>query len=111
MRTLWDRIRKQNLDYLLSLRVHLGYFGPFIFSGFNRRILVYTITSRMEENFVKLMAIIVGAGIIGSVIGAVVGVATKDKRLRIGTAAGVGFLIGAVVGATAGVFASLTGNL
>ena len=65
----------------------------------------------MESVLIKLFAMALCSGIVGSIIGGMVGYFSGDPRLRLGNSTGIGFLIGAAIGATVAVFANLGGRL
>lgn len=65
------------------------------------------------NNFVNVLICAGIFGIVASLIGVLVAVFGRrnEKRLQIGNASGIGFLVGASIGALVGIFQSMLGRL
>ena len=62
------------------------------------------VAAMFESSLLNLLVIGGAWGVVGSLVGLVTALFSRDKRLTVGTAAGVGFLVGASLGALFGIF-------
>jgi hypothetical protein len=65
-----------------------------------------------ESVTIKLFAIILGCGVVGSLLGLAYAVLGRGgKQLRVEIATGIGFLIGGAIGAMVGIYMSMLARL
>jgi hypothetical protein len=65
----------------------------------------------MDPQLLKLLGFTFAAGAVGSLLGILGSLFSKDRQLRLENSAGIGFLIGAAIGTTVGIFLNLAGRL